>query len=74
MGNNPGRQTGGQRAKIKNYSHDNKRTELKAALTGSIRRAKGSPPKKAQRLEKGKTLTPGSNLAVVEGCDEVADE
>jgi hypothetical protein len=41
---------GGQRAKIKNYSHDNllKEAELKAALTGSTRRAKGSPPKKAQ--------------------------
>jgi hypothetical protein len=40
---------GGQRAKIKNYSHDNllKETELKAALTGSTRRAKGTPPKKA---------------------------
>jgi hypothetical protein len=41
---------GGQRAKIKNYSYDNllKETELKAALTGNTRRAKGSPPKKAQ--------------------------
>ncbi len=76
MGNNRGRQTGGQRAKIKNYSHDNliKETELKAALTGSTRRANGSPPKKAQLLKKGKTLTLGSNLAVVEECDEVADE
>jgi hypothetical protein len=71
---------GGQRAKIKNYTHDNllKETEFKAALTGSTRRAKGSPPKKAQRLKKRKMLTLGSNLAVVEGCDvrgdEVADE
>jgi hypothetical protein len=40
---------GGQRAKIKNYSHNNllKETELKAALTGSTGRAKGSMPKKA---------------------------
>ncbi len=80
MGNNRGSQTGGQRAKIKNYSHDNllKETEVKAALTGSTRRAKGRLPKKAQRLKTGKTLTLGSNLAVVEGCDvggdEVADE
>jgi hypothetical protein len=71
---------GGQRAKIKNYSHNNllKEAELKAALTGSTRRAKGSLPNKAQRLKKGKTLTLGSNLAVVEGGDvsgdEVADE
>jgi hypothetical protein len=42
---------GGQSAKIKDYSHDNllKETELKAALIGSTRRAKGSPPKKAHR-------------------------
>ncbi len=71
---------GGQSAKIKDYSHDNllKETELKAALIGSTRRAKGSPPKKAHRQKKGKALTLGSNLAVVEGCgvggDEVADE
>jgi hypothetical protein len=34
VGNNRGSQTGGQRAKIKNYSHDNllKETGLKAAL------------------------------------------
>jgi hypothetical protein len=58
---------GGQRAKIKNYSHDNllKETELKAALIGITRRAKDIPPKKAQRLKKGKTLTLGSNNAVV---------
>jgi hypothetical protein len=80
VGNNQGSQKGGQRAKIKNYSHDNllKETELKAALIGSTRRAKGSLPNKAQRLKKGKTLTLGSNLAVTEGCDvggdEVADE
>jgi hypothetical protein len=80
VGNNRGSQTGGQGAKIKNYSRDNllKETELKAALTGSTRRAKDSRPKKAKRLKKGKMLTLGSNLAVVEGCDvggdEVADE
>jgi hypothetical protein len=80
VGNNRGSHTGGQRAKIKNYSHNNllKETGLKAALTGSTRRAKGRPPKKAQRLNKGKTLNLGSNLAVVDGCDvggdEVADE
>ncbi len=58
MGNNRGSQTGGQRAKIKNYSNDNllKEIELKAVLTGSTRRAKGSPPKKAQRLKKERRL------------------
>ncbi len=58
MGNNRGSQTRGQRAKIKNYSHDNllKETEFKAALTGSTGRAKGSPPKKAQRLKKERRL------------------
>jgi hypothetical protein len=76
VGNNRGSQTGGQRAKIKNYSHDNlpKEAELKAALTGSTRRAKGSQTKIAQRLKKGKTLTLGSNLAVVKGCDVGGDE
>jgi hypothetical protein len=50
---------GGQSAKIKNYSHDNllKEAELKAALTGSTRRAKGSPPKKAQRLKRKDTYS-----------------
>ncbi len=52
--------------------------DLKQLYSGSNRRAKGSLPKKAQRLKKGKTLTLGSNLAVVEGgggdSDEVADE
>ncbi len=67
MGNNRGSQTGGQRAKIKNYSHDNllKETELKAALNGSSERAKGSLPKK-HNDEKGKTLTLCSNLEVAE--------
>ncbi len=76
MGNNRGSQTGGQRAKIKNSSLDNllKETELKAALTGSTGRAKGSPPKKAQRLKKGKMLTLCSNLEVAEGCDVGGDE
>jgi hypothetical protein len=76
MGNNRGSQTGGQRAKIKNHSHNNllKETELKAALTGSTTRAKGSLPKKAQRLKKGKTLTLCSNLEVAEGEDVEVDE
>ncbi len=71
---------GGPEGQIKNYSHNNllKEIELKAALTGSTRRAKGSPPKKAQWLRKEKTLTLGSKLAVVEGGgvngDEVAEE
>ncbi len=58
MGNNQGSQTGGQRAKINNYSYDNllKETELKAALTGSTGRAKGIPPKKARRLKKERRL------------------
>ncbi len=71
MGNNRGSQTGGQRAKKKNHSHNNllKETELKAALTGSTGTANGSPPKKAQRLKKGKTLTLCSNLEFAEGED-----
>ena len=79
-GQQPRQLEGGQRTKIKNYSHNNllKETELKGALTGSTRRAKGSPPKKAPWLKKKKTLTLGSKLAVVEGGgvdgDEVADE
>jgi hypothetical protein len=50
MGNNRGSQTGGPEGLIKDYSHDNflKETELKAALTGSTRRAKDSLPKKTQ--------------------------
>jgi hypothetical protein len=38
MGNNGASQTGGQRAKIKNYSHDYlpKEAELKVALTGTL--------------------------------------
>jgi hypothetical protein len=57
IGQQPRQPGGGQRAKIKNYSHDNlqKETELKAALTGSTRRAKGTPPaKESTTIEKGK--------------------
>jgi hypothetical protein len=48
-GQQPRQPDGGPEGQIKNYSYDNllKETELKAALTGSTRRAKGSPPKKA---------------------------
>ncbi len=44
----------GPEGQIKNYSHNNllKETGLKAAPTGRTTRAKGSPPKKAQRLKK----------------------
>jgi hypothetical protein len=65
----------GPEGQIKNYSHDNlpKETELKAALTGSTRRAKGSPPKKAQWLKKEKTLTLGSKFEVAEGEDVEVD-
>ncbi len=79
-GQQPRQPDRGPEGQIKNCSHNNllKEIELKAALTGSTRRAKGSPPKKAQWLEKEKTLTLGSNLAVVEGGgvdgDEIADE
>jgi hypothetical protein len=75
VGNNRGSQTGGQRPN-KNYSHNNllKETELKAVLTGSTRRAKGSPPKKAQRLKKEKTFTLGFKLEVAEGEDVDVDE
>jgi hypothetical protein len=57
-GQQPRQLEGGQRTKIKNYSHNNllKETELKGALTGSTRRAKGSPPKKAQRLKKERRI------------------
>jgi hypothetical protein len=67
VGNNQSSQTGSQKAKIKNYSHYNllKETELKAALTGSIGRAKDSL---------GKTLTLCSNLDVAEGEDVEVDE
>jgi hypothetical protein len=75
-GQQPRQPDGGQRAKIKNCSRDNllKETELKSALTGSTRRAKGSLPKKAQRLKKEKTLTIGSKLEVAEGEDIDVDE
>ncbi len=60
---------GGQRAKIKNYSHNNvlKETKLKAALTGSTRRAKGSPPKKAQRLKRKRRLLKAPILQLLRG-------
>ncbi len=68
MGNNQGSQTGGQRAKIKNYSHDN-------LLKETEHWAKGSPPKKAPRFaKKGKTLTLCSNLELAVGDDVVVDE
>jgi hypothetical protein len=69
VGNNWGSQTGGPEGKIKNYSHDNllKETELKAALTGSTRREKGSPPKKAQRLKKKRHLLYAPNLKLQKG-------
>jgi hypothetical protein len=46
--NNQGSQMGGQRAKIKNYSHDNllKETELKAALTGRTEGQKAARQRK----------------------------
>jgi hypothetical protein len=80
VGNNRGNQTGGQRGQNKELlsRQFTKETELKAAQTGSTRRAKGSLPKKAQHLKKEKTLTLGSKLAVVKGGDvsgdEIADE
>ncbi len=66
---------GAKGPKGQNYSHDNllKKTELKAALTGSTGRAKGSPPKK-HNDEKGKSLTLFSNLEVAEGSDVRGDE
>ncbi len=59
----------GARGQIKNYSHDNllKETEGKAALTGSTRRAKGSPPKKASRLKKERHLLYAPNLKLQKG-------
>jgi hypothetical protein len=76
VGNNRGSQTGGQRPKLKNYSHNNllKETELKAALTGSTGRAKRQPAKDKQLLKKGKTLTLCSNLEIAEGEDVEVDE
>jgi hypothetical protein len=68
VGNNRGSQTGGQRAKIKNYSHNN-------LLKGTEQWAKGSPPKKAPKFtKKGKTLTLCSNLELAVGDDVVIDE
>jgi hypothetical protein len=41
---------------IKNYSYNNllKETELKAALTGSTRKAKRQPAKESTTIKKGK--------------------
>jgi hypothetical protein len=36
--------------------------------------ARGSPPKKAPQLKKGKTFTLCSNLEIAEGGDVVVDE
>ncbi len=56
-------------AKIKNYSHDNllKETELKAALTGSTRRAKGSPPENTTIEKKERRLLYAPILKLQEG-------
>ncbi len=51
-----------------------KRTELKAALTGSTRRVKRQPAKESTTIGKGKTLTLCSNLEVAEGEDVEVDE
>jgi hypothetical protein len=68
VGNNRGSQTGGQRAKTKNYSRDN-------LLKETEQWAKGSPPKKAPRFYiKGKTLTLFSNLELAVGDDVVVNE
>jgi hypothetical protein len=77
VGNNQGSQTGGQRAKVKNHSHDNllKETEPKAVLIGSTVGQKAARQKKeSTTVEKGKTLTLCSNLEVAEGCDVGVDE
>jgi hypothetical protein len=76
VGNNRGSQTGGQRAAIKNYSHDNllEETELKVALTGSTVGQKAACQRKHNYWEKGKTLTLCSNLEVAEGEDVEVDE
>jgi hypothetical protein len=68
VGKNRGSQTGGQEAKIKNYSHDD-------LLKETEQWAKGSPSKKAPRFtKKGKTLTLCSNLELAVGDDVVVDE
>ncbi len=69
MGNSRGSQTGGQRAKIKNYSQDNllKETELKAALTGSTVGQK-QPAKESTTIEKKeKCLRYAPNLKLQKG-------
>jgi hypothetical protein len=68
VGNNRGSQTGGQRAKVKSYSHDN-------LLKETEQWAKDSPLKKAPKFTKqGKTLTLCSNLELAVGDDVVVDE
>ncbi len=68
MGNNRDSQTGGQRAKIKNYTHNN-------LLKETEQWAKGSPSKKAPKfMKKGKTLTLCSNLELAVGDDVIVDE
>jgi hypothetical protein len=70
-GQQPRRPDQEARGQIKDYSHDSlrKKTELKAALTGSTVR---------QKAKRRKTLTLCSNLEVAEGdgvgVDEVGDE
>ncbi len=75
-GCHPSGQQPGQRAKIKNYSHDNllKEPELKAALTGSTVGQKAARQRESTTIEKGKTLTLCSKLEVAEGCDVWGDE
>ncbi len=57
-GQQPRRQTGDQRAKIKNYSHDNllKETEPKAALTGSTVGQKAARQRKHDDWKKERRL------------------
>jgi hypothetical protein len=72
-GQQPRQPDRGPEGQIKNYSSDNllKETELKAPLIGNTRRAKGSPPTKAQQFEEKKIkLTLGSKFAVVERGDD----
>jgi hypothetical protein len=67
VGNNRGSQTEGQRANIKNYSHD-------ILLKETEQWSKGSRTKKAPRCtKKGMTLTLCSNLELAVG-DEDEDE
>jgi hypothetical protein len=68
VGNNRGSQTGGQRARIKNYSHDNLLEETKQW-------AKRQPAKGSTKVyKKRKTLTLCSNLELAVGDGVVVDE